>query len=393
MQFRFPILFGCLCLASLAVVIAAGLDDGSRWRFVRTCDGRDVFTYYYAVQALLDGFSPYDRVALYAHFGQVPTFVYPLFTLPVFLPLAPFDLTIAKILFAVLHVLGFIGLILLWRRLLPIDWRLLALLLPVGFGATAIHDLCSGNVVTFEALALWLGILLLWQGRTGAFILWAVLAASFKLLWLALLPLVLLGSRNSWRALALTGAGVLALFGLWLLVWQESFAHWLGNLRVTTAIRYNVFTGLRDIDRVLGGEIGGPLWQRWESWGYALWLVFVALFLIVLIKRGLLLRSATLFAPLTLLAVWPGNLSYSWLIALPSAAALVFFLAGQGKRVIAAALAGLLVLPQPLLFWAGMGERFGLGTLATVLVFWLAFAVVMLRRQQELETWLTPARS
>lgn len=189
----------------------------------------------------------------------------------------------------------------------------------------------------------------------------------------------------------LIAAAFLTLFALWILTWQESFAGWLGNLRVTTTIRYTVFTALRDIDRLLGGEIGGSLLLRWESWGYALWLLFVALVVAVLFRRGMGLRSASLFLPLTLLAAWPGNLSYTWLAALPSAAALVFFLAGQGQRWLALALTMLLVLPQPLLYWAGMGERFGLGTLATVLLFWLAFAVVMQRRPQALETWLTPA--
>jgi hypothetical protein len=341
----------------------------------------------------LEGFSPYDRIGIYHHLGRFPHFVYPIFVLPLFLPLALLGPNAALVLFGVLHVAGFAGLILLWRRLLPVDWRLLALLLPVGFGAAAIHDLCSGNIVTFEALALWFAILLLWRGRSSAFAVWIALAAAPKLLWLGLLPLALLRAREAWRALAFVAAAFLALFGLWILTWQDSFAGWLGNLRVTTTIRYTVFTALRDIDRLLGGEIGGPLLLRWESWGYGLWLIFVGVTSIVLIRRGIGVRSASVFLPLTLLAAWPGNLSYTWLAVLPSAAALVFFLANQGERLLALALTVLLLLPQPLLSWAGLGERFGLGTLVAVLVFWLAFAFVLRRRPWQLEAWLTPAKA
>lgn len=391
-QRGFSLLFAGLCLLSLAALIAAGLDETSRWAFARRCDGRDTFTYYYAAVGALEGFNPYDRIGLWRHLGNFPHFVYPIFTLPLFLPLALFDLDAALVLFAVLHVAGFAGLIALWRRLLPVDWRLLALLLPVGFGATAIHDLCSGNIVVFEALALWTAILLLWRGRTTAFSVWIALAAAPKLLWLGLLPLALLHARDAWRALASIGAAFAALFALWVLLWPQSIAFWLGNLRVTTTIRYSFFTGLREIDRLLGGDVGGALLQRWEAWGYGLWLLFVALMLIILIRRGVGLRSASIFLPLTLVAAWPGNLSYTWLAVLPSAAVLVFFLAAQGERLPALALSALLVLPQPLLYWAGMGERFGLGTLVTALVCWLAFACVMLRRAQALESWLTPER-
>ncbi|MGE0152599.1 MAG: glycosyltransferase 87 family protein [Reyranellaceae bacterium] len=372
--------------------IAAGLGEG-RWSFAARCDGRDTLSYYYAARGALDGLSPYDGIALYYHFGRIPLFVYPVFALPPLLPLALFDEATALALFALLHVAGLAGLVALWRRAVPVDWRLLALLLPVGLGAAAVHNVCSGNVVTFEALALLAGLLALWRGRIGRFALWTVLAAAPKLLWLALLPLALLRDRAAWRLPALALLGFIVALAAWGLLWRDGLEGWLFNLRGTSRIRYSVFTLLRDLDHWAGGGAGGPLLQRWESWGYALWLALIGLVLAVLVRRGLPLRSACLFAPLTLLAAWPANLSYSWLAALPAAAAAVFFLAAQGRRLLALVMAVLLVLPQPVFDWAGLGERFGQGTLATVLAFWLVFAGLMLRCPRALERWLEGAQA
>lgn len=386
---QFSVAFATLCLLSFAVLIAAGLDSTSRWSFAGRCDGRDAVTYYYAALGVYEGLSPYDRGAILRQLNETPLFVYPLFAVPFFLPLIAFGLETALVLFGILHLIGFAGLVLLWHRLLPIDWRLLAVLLPVGFGAAAVHDLCSSNVVVFEALAVWLGIAHLWRGRVGRFATWTAMASVPKLLWLALLPLALWRSLPAWRAVAATAVGAALLFGCWLLAWPETMLAWLGNVLGTTGIRYNVFTILRDLDRALGGEIGGSPFGRWEVWAYAAWLVFVAAIFLTALRRKAGLRSLSLLAPLTLLAMWPGNLSYSWLIALPCAAAVIFFLAGRGVTVSALLLVLLCVLPQPLLHWAGL--PFGHATFVVVLAFWAVLSGIVLRRGAELESWLGDA--
>lgn len=345
-------------------------------------------TYYYAALGAYEGLSPYDRSAILQQLNETPFFVYPLFAVPLFFPLIVFEPQTALILFGILHLICFAGLVALWRRLLPVDWRLLTLLLPVGFGATAVHDLCSSNIVAFETLALWLGIAALWRERVGRFAAWIGIAAVPKLLWLALLPLALWRSLSAWRALVAVAAIAAFLFGLWLIVWPATMLAWLGNVLSTTGIRYNVFTILRDLDHVLGGDIGGAASGRWEVWAYGIWLLFVAAIFLTVLRQKVGLRSLSLLAPLTLLVIWPGNLSYSWLVVLPVAAAVIFFLAGRGATASALLLALLCVLPQPLLDWRSLGLAFGQITFVTILVFWAVLNGIVLRRGGEFETWL-----
>ncbi len=384
---QFSVAFAAVCFLSLIVLIVAGLDSASRWSFAGRCDGRDAVTYYYAALGAYEGLSPYDRSAILQQLNETPFFVYPLFAVPLFLPLIAFGLETALVLFGLMHVIGFAGLVLLWRRLLPIDWRLLAVLLPVGFGATAVHDLCSSNVVVFEALALWLGIAALWRGRAGRFAAWISIAAVPKLLWLALLPLTLRRSWSAWRGLAGVATIAVVLFGLWLVVWPQTLLAWLGNVLSTTGIRYNIFTILRDLDHALGGDIGGSPFLRWEFWGYGVWLAFVTAIVLTMLRRQAGLRSLSLMAPLTLLVIWPGNLSYSWLIVLPVAAAAIFFLADRGATMSALLLTFLCVLPQPLFEWAGF-PTFGQITFLTVLVFWVVLTGIILRQGGAFEAWL-----
>lgn len=370
------------------MLIASGLDGDSRWSFAARCDGRDAMTYYYAALGLVEGLNPYDRAEILRHLNETPHFVYPIFTLPFFLPLVVFEPPTALVLFGVAHLVGFVALIAIWRRLLPIDWRLQALLLPVGFGATAIHDLCSSNVVTFEALAVWLGIALLWQGKPNRFLGWVTLAALFKFLWLALLPLALRYAVASWRACTAVIATLMAALVAWFFLWPQTFWQWLVNVRSTTAIRYNVFTALRTLDESLGGAIGGPLLDRWETWAYGFWIAFVLAVVIALLRRGLGIRSLSLLAPLTLLVLWPGNLSYSWLIALPIASALIFFLAARGQSAFAIAMTAICIVPQPMFEQMESVFPFGQRTFCFVVFLWIVVVAVMWRMREPFETWL-----
>jgi hypothetical protein len=377
-------------LLASAIFPSAGLPSPAK-----ACQVGDVFNYYYAIEAARDGINPYDRAAVIARFGHPIHFVYPPYALPVFLPLALFDFPTARLIYFVLQLGALAGLVFLVRRLLPIDWRLLALLLPAGLGGTLLRDLCGANTVIFESLLLWLAIAMLWRGRAKEAALALFVAALPKLLWLALLPLLLLHrSLAAWRNLAIAGLATLALWALWLAVSFETFWRWLVNVRVTTGFRNNLFTMLRWLDEAAwGGAVGGPLLARWEAWGYGLWLALVGAVFVVALRRQPGLRTLSLFALLSLLAVWPGNGLYSFVPVLPIAAAVIFFLAGSGKHFAALALAGFCLLPEQVYLLLHIGFPYFHVTTLMVLAVWAVFAILILRQRQALEAWLTPAKA
>jgi len=386
---RLALGFVVLCGGALLALIVAGTaDESSRWAFVNRCDGRDAVTYYYAAIAAQHGIDPYDLHAISSQYGAEALFVYPAFALPLFYPLTPFEPAVALLVFAGLRLICVAGLLALSTRLLPVPWWAHLAFFPVGFGATAVHDLCSANVVAFEALALWLGIAALWRGKAVGFPAWIAVAAAPKLLWLALPPLALRGS-SSLRPRAAVVVGLFAtLFAVWFGVWPESVLAWFANARLTTTFRYNVFTLSRGIVDMLGGDVTGSYIMRIEAWGYLLWIALVGAVLLAAWRAGTGLRALSLLALVSLLAVWPGNLSYSWLPLLPAAVAAIFFFATRGQIGLALALTALCVWPQPLLEWLGPGNTMGQGTFASVLFVWAALAIIVRRWPQEFEIWL-----
>lgn len=381
--------FLALCIGAIAVLLFSGLhDDASRWAFANRCDGRDAVTYYFAALASLQDISPYDLQTISARLQVGALFVYPLFTLPLFYPLLAFEPDTALSLLALVRLVCLAGVVMLWSRLLPVDWRWQLVFLPVGLGGAAVHDLCSANVVAFEALALWLAIGALWRGRAGRFAGWIGIAALLKLLWLALLPLALRQGRSAWRAIALVLGVAAALFALWIAVWPEGFGQWFAHTRMTSTFRYNMFTLLRTVVAMLGGDVTGDYVGRVEAWGYALWIGLVGLVLLRALRRGGGRRSMTLLALASLLAVWPGNLSYSWLPLLPLVPVVAFFLAGNGLTMAALVLAMLCLWPQPLLDWTGPGNVMGQGAFVAVAALWAVLAVIVARWPDAFEAWL-----
>jgi hypothetical protein len=380
--------FAGLCLAALALLIVSIFDTRVAFSAAGRCNSGDLFNYYYAARGAVDGVDPYLREAILAHSGKEIHFLYPIYALPVFLPLIAFDFDTARMIYALLQLAALIGMGWIACRLLPVERWALLLFLPVGFGAVLLRDLCSANTVIFEALLLWLAIAALWRLRAGRVLVWLFLAALPKLLWLLLAPLALHRTMAGRRAL-LNGALIgFALMTLWLLVAPQTLLHWLTNVRATTHFRLNVFTVGRWIDEASGGAIGGPLLGRWETWVYAAWIALVVGVLVVALRRGIGLRTLSLFAPLSLLAVWPGNSAYSWVPLLPVAVTVIFFLAQSRRPGAAVALTFLCVLPQQLFLLSGIGFAYQHTVMGTVLVLWLALATLVLGRPQALETWL-----
>jgi hypothetical protein len=377
--------FVALCLASFAVT-ASGFPPLGAPDPARSCHGSDLFNYYYAARGALEGLSPYDRTAIIDRFGNPIHFVYPLYALPAFLPLALFDFATARAIYLLAQLAALAGIIAIAHRSLRIDWRWLSLLLPAGFGATTLHDLCSGNTVIFESFFLWLAIAMLWRRRADGFALALFLAALPKLLWLMLLPLLLHRSVVAWRSFFTAAIGVLLVWTIWFATSSDTLWRWLSNVRATTGFRTNVFTILRWFDEAWGGTVGGPLLQRWETWGYGLWIALVGAVFALALRRGVGFRTLSLFAPLSLLAVWPGNGVYSYVPLLPIAAALIFFLAGRGHPLAALTLTVLCLLPEQVFFLPDTGLPFFHATTLVVLVFWASFAVLILRQPQAFDT-------
>lgn len=380
--------FVLLCLLSLALLIVSAFDRTIWFAAGGRCDGGDLLNYYYATQAWLNGVSPYDQSAIAARFGQYAHYVYPIYALPLFLPLLAFDFDTARLVYAALQLAAVAGLMLILRRLLPVDWRLVLLSLPLGFASTLLRDLCHANTVVFETFFLFLAIAFLWRGRRLNFVAALYAAAVPKLLWLALLPLLAHRVLGAYRRLALSLLPALAAAALWLALWPHSFWHWLANVRVTTSFRFNVFTLGRWLRETLGGAGADTLLGRWEFWTYAIWLALVGAVVMLAMRRGAGLRTLSLFLPLSLLAMWPGNGVYSWVPLLPIAAVLVFFLASRGDGVWAFVLATLCLAPWQAIALIAPGLPWLFAPLLATVALWLAAASVVLRQPIALELWL-----
>ena len=172
------------------------------------------------------------------------------------------------------------------------------------------------------------------------------------------------------------------------MLWPQGVSAWFANARLTTTFRYNVFTLLRGVVDMAGGDATGSYVTRIEAWGYLLWIALVGAVLLAAWRAGVGLRALSLLALVSLLAVWPGNLSYSWLPLLPAAVAAIFFLAVSGRHGWALVLTALCVWPQPLLEWLGPGNTMGQGTFASVLAVWASLATIVRRWPREFEAWL-----
>ena len=172
----------------------------------------DFEDYYYGSQARAAGLDPYQRSALDAVAGrQVPgRFLYPPVTLWAFRPLTMLDLRSAKLLFFSLKCLALAALLVIWIKHfnpLPEHAWLLAAVGLLGFGRPAELDLRTGNISTFEQLALWSAFLCYLRGRAwlGCGLVCAV--ATFKLTPILLLaPWVVAGTRRDRVAAAVCGA-------------------------------------------------------------------------------------------------------------------------------------------------------------------------------------------
>ncbi len=112
-------------------------------------------------------------------------------------------------------ILGFAGLLLVWRRFLPPGSDLLRLAFALlAFGTPFFAEYRSGNAGSLEQLALWGAFAVFASGRDLAFALLIAALAQLKLQPALFLGLLLLAPKPKWREFFLGCAAFALLFGL-----------------------------------------------------------------------------------------------------------------------------------------------------------------------------------
>ena len=174
----------------------------------------DFQTFYWAASAARRGLDPYRLEALSAIAGTsiALPFLYPPITLALFLPFTWLSVSSAAVAWLALKLGLAAGLVTLWRAFLPSTRPLTLLVVAVlGFNASLLWDLRTGNLSVVEQLALWLGFTRYVEGRRRSFVAFVILGSVFKLLPIAFLALLLVPSRERRSNPGLAAAG-LALF-------------------------------------------------------------------------------------------------------------------------------------------------------------------------------------
>jgi len=191
-----------------ACLIAIAADPLSQW---------DFNVYYAAAHALAAGANPYASQHPHPGLNGALIFQYPPLTLYLFRWTTPFKLATAKLLWLGSKLVAVALLAWIWRRdfeRVDLGWPI-ALFIALGFNASLLHDVVSGNISTFEQLGLWFGLGLLLRERPYAAAAMLACVAQFKLLPVAFLGVIpLLRPRDGWKPLLAGGAMFLGLLAL-----------------------------------------------------------------------------------------------------------------------------------------------------------------------------------
>ena len=178
----------------------------------------DFRVYYRAAETWISGGDPYARgypVEIGFVTGALP-FVYPPPALVIFAPFTVLPESAAIVAWLALELAATVALVGTWRRFAPVprDGRL-GLVLLFAFNGALYTALASGNVVVFEALALFVGFDALLRDRPGRFAALVVAAGALKLVPLVWLGALLVwGGPRRWRSLGLALGAVIALAAL-----------------------------------------------------------------------------------------------------------------------------------------------------------------------------------
>lgn len=291
----------------------------------------DFRSYYTAAEAHRQAADPYDLNVLSEIAGDaiVYPYTYPPATLFAFRPFLWLDYETASLVFLALKVLAYGALLLLWGRVLPWPGAGLALLvmIPLAFAGAAQVDLRSGNLAVFEQLLIWLGLTNFMRGKALSFVLYILLAASFKLLPLALLLLVFCkdGSGRP-RGLDLAAGAMLLAIALHYVLsagLMDSYMDSMGIRDERGSINPCSFAFWGSLLHFFAGpELAAPeSWLRWLLYLLGACLVFVTGARRVWIKLPKDRLAAILTASLTYALILPRFKDYSYLLLIPAAIA------------------------------------------------------------------------
>ena len=156
----------------------------------------DFKVYYHAAKAFTAGRNPYDMATLsaVAESPVIYNYVYPFFTLYLFIPFTLLNYPAASAVFVVFKGTLFLLLVLLWWRNFITDKKhpgLFLLFAVLAFNGTVFEDLRVGNISIIEQALIWGGLFFFIHGHYLRFCILVTGAACFKMFPLAFLGLLL----------------------------------------------------------------------------------------------------------------------------------------------------------------------------------------------------------
>ncbi|NIN04821.1 MAG: DUF2029 domain-containing protein, partial [Anaerolineae bacterium] len=215
---------------------------------------RDLRTYYYAGRAFAAGLDPYDLGVL-SNLASTPLalpFLYPPAVLPLFRLLSSLEFSTAYYLFLGLKIAVLILLLGCWKKdFLPEMGFAFLVFSLLAFNAAIYVDLRVGNISLVEQGLIWLSFSFLLRKRVLLYCLMILLAASFKLMPLLFLALLLL-NEDKRRFIYLAGSlllflSVQALSFLLAPNLFRAFLNGLGGLDERGVVNPSTMAMLRDL--------------------------------------------------------------------------------------------------------------------------------------------------
>jgi hypothetical protein len=201
----------------------------------------DLKVYYYAGAAYLAGEDPYDRAVLnrLAHGQELLPFIQPPATLPGCALLAELPYRWTSIGYLVLQLVAIGALVSLWARCFVrgrANGLIFFTLCTLGYRMAFFRDVRAGNLTSFEQLLLWLGLAYYLRNRLYPYVFLVAAASVCKTFNLVLgLPALL---SHRWQAVAalLLAVGSLAGINLAFWLWNPSLtASFLRRMTTPTA--------------------------------------------------------------------------------------------------------------------------------------------------------------
>ena len=280
----------------LIIVLILGYLIAISIRILRQPDHfqQDFRSYYYAADAYSRGLNPYDLNQISKiHEDAIYSYCYPPYTLIFLRVLSAFDYVTSYRIFLILKLIILIFLIILWERgflKTRLDLPLYILCIFV-FHSTIYRDLIAGNISIIEQCLLWFSFYLFTKRKLLGFCVLVIAAASFKIIFIPFVLLVLtLERKEKYLYLLFSGLGFIILHLVTYLFYPVMYAGFVRNIEGLEAGMINlssfdlVITGFRQFNQRTGIVIS-PLFQ----WG-VYFLVIMIIILFILKAFRILLR-------------------------------------------------------------------------------------------------------